>query len=166
MTNSQTSQSDLELGDVTLSQVMTHPWVMENKGVKYPDPTWLWGVMARTRNSSMWALWPWPWRYDLGSRSWPTIGSWTTIVWNYIQIRQGSTKLWPGHDLNRRTERQTDGRTTGWFLYTPQLCLRGYNNHLGHAVLAYEEHVSKAMQGGLQHRKIEPKQTKRARKFN
>ena len=66
-------------------------------------------------------IWP-------GSRSWHTLGSWTTIVWNYIQIGQGSMKLWQGHDVNRRTDRQTDRQTdrkTGWFLYTPKLCLRG-----------------------------------------
>ena len=68
-------------------KVMTHPWVMDNNCVKYnPDPTWQWGVMARTRLSSICALWPWPWRYDLGSKSWHTLGSWTTIVWNIIQI--------------------------------------------------------------------------------
>ena len=106
-------------------KVMTHPWVMDNNCViYYPDPTWQWGVMARTRISSMCALWPWPWRYDLLSRSWHILGSWTTIVWNYIQIGQGSTKLWPGHDVNRRTDRQTD-RQTGWFLYTPQTLFAG-----------------------------------------
>ena len=79
-------------------KVMTHPWVMDNKCVKYyPDPTWQWGVMARTRNMGMCALWPWPWRYDLESRSWHTLGSWTTIVWNIIQIQHGSEELWPGH---------------------------------------------------------------------
>ena len=115
-------------------KVMTHPWVMDNNCVKYyPNPIWQWGVMARKRISSMCALWPWSWRYDLGSRSWHTLGSWTTIVLNYIQIEQGSTKLWPGHDVNRRTDRQTGGwtdRQTGWFLYTPQtLFAGGYNNH-------------------------------------
>ena len=90
-------------------KVMTHPWVMDINCVKYyQDPTWQWGVMARTWISRMCALWPWPWRYDLGSRSWHTLGSWTTIVWNYIQIGQGSTKLWPGHDVNRRTDRRTE----------------------------------------------------------
>ena len=68
-------------------KVMTHPWIMDNNYVKYyPDPTWQWEVMARTGISSMCALWPWPWRYDLGSRSWHTLGSWTTVVWNIIQI--------------------------------------------------------------------------------
>ena len=30
-------------------------------------------------------------------RSWHTLGSWTTIVWNIIQIQLGSEELWPGH---------------------------------------------------------------------
>ena len=52
-------------------KVITHLWVMDNNCVKYyPDPTWQWGVMARTWISSIYALWPWPQRYDLGSRSW------------------------------------------------------------------------------------------------
>ena len=79
-------------------KVMTHPWVMDNNCVKYyQDPTWQWGAMARTPISCMCALWPWPWRYDLGSRSWHTRASWTTIVWNIIQIQLGSEELWPGH---------------------------------------------------------------------
>ena len=45
---------------------MTHPWAMDNNCVKYySDPTWQWGVMARTWILGMCALWPWPWRYDL-----------------------------------------------------------------------------------------------------
>ena len=77
---------------------MTHLWVMDNNCVKYyPDPTRQWGVMARTRISGICALWPWLQRYDLGSRSWHTLGSWTTIVWNIIQIQLGSEELWPGH---------------------------------------------------------------------
>ena len=92
-------------------KVMTHPWVMDNNCLKYyPDPTWQWGVMARTRILGMCALWPWPWRYDLGSRSWHILGSWTIIMWNIIQIGQGVKKLWPGHDVNRRTDRQTGGQ--------------------------------------------------------
>ena len=43
------------------------------------------------------ALWPWPWRYDLESRSWHILGSWTAIVWNIIQIQYGSEELWPRH---------------------------------------------------------------------
>ena len=81
-----------------LVKVMTHHWVMDNNCVKYyPDRTWQWGVMARTRILGMCALWPWPWRYDLGSRSWHILESWTTIVWNIIQIQHGSEELWPGH---------------------------------------------------------------------
>ena len=78
-------------------QVMTHPWVGDKNCVKYyPDPTWLWGVMAKTRILGMCALRPWPGRYNLGSKSWHTLGPWTTIVWNIIQIQQGSEELWPG----------------------------------------------------------------------
>ena len=36
------------------------------------------------------------WRYDIGSRSWHTLKSWTTIVWNIIQIQLGSEELWSG----------------------------------------------------------------------
>ena len=61
------------------------------------DPTWQWGVMARTRILDMYALWPCHKRYDLGLKSWHTIGSWKTIVWNIIQIQLGSDELWPGH---------------------------------------------------------------------
>ena len=79
-------------------KVMTLPWVMDNNCVKYyPHQTWQSGVMARTRISSICALWPWHWRYDLGSRSWHFLGSWTTIVWNIIHIKHGSQELWPGH---------------------------------------------------------------------
>ena len=63
----------------------------------YPDLTWHWGIMARTRILVMCALWYWPWRYGLVSRSWHTFGSWTTLVWNIIQIQHGSEELWPGH---------------------------------------------------------------------
>ena len=39
----------------------------------------------------------WPWRYDLGSRSLKTLGSWIIIVWNIIQILLGSEELRPWH---------------------------------------------------------------------
>ena len=52
--------------------------------------------MAQIRISCMCTLWPWPWRCDLWWRSWHTLGSWTTIVWN-IQIQHGSEELWPWH---------------------------------------------------------------------
>ena len=89
---------DLELGDMTLGQGHDTTWVMDNNCVKYyPDPTWQWGVMAGTQIFSICALWPWPRRYDLRSRSWHTLGSWTTIAWNSIQIQLGSEELWPRH---------------------------------------------------------------------
>ena len=72
-------------------EVMTHPLVMDNKCViYYLDPIWQWEVMARIQNFGICALLPWPWRYDLRSRSWHTFRLWTTIVWNIIQIQQGS----------------------------------------------------------------------------
>ena len=81
--------------------------VMDSNCVKYyPDPIWHWWVMARTRISGMCALRPWSWRYDLGSRSWHTLWSWTIIVWNIIQIRQVGMELWPGHEMNRRTDKR------------------------------------------------------------
>ena len=74
---------------------------MDNKSVTYnPDPTWQWWVMVRTRIFGVYALWPWHWRYDLGSRSWHTLRSWTTIVWNIIQIQHGSEELWSGHGFS------------------------------------------------------------------
>ena len=80
------------------AKIMTHPWVMDNNCVKYyPAPILQWGVMARTQILGMSALWPWPWRYDLGSRSWHTLGSWTTIVWNIIKIQLGTEELCPEH---------------------------------------------------------------------
>ena len=48
----------------------------------------------------MCALWPWPWRYDLGSRSWHILGSWTKSVWNIIQIQLCFDELWPGHGFS------------------------------------------------------------------
>ena len=104
-------------------KVMTHPWVMDNNCVKYyRDATWQWGVMAQKRILGMCALRPWPWRYDLGSRSWHTLGPWTTIVWNIIHIGQVVTTLWPGHDVNRPTERQTDSVIP---IYPPNFVCRG-----------------------------------------
>ena len=88
-------------------KVMTHPWVMDNNFVKYyPDPTWQWGVMARTRISCICALWPW--RYDLGSRLWHILRSWTISVWNIIQIQLGSEELWPGHGFPVYVHRDLD----------------------------------------------------------
>ena len=47
----------------TWVKVMTHPCVMENNCVKYyPDPTWHWWVMARTRIYTVTLtleIWPW-----------------------------------------------------------------------------------------------------------
>ena len=53
--------------------------------------------MARTRILGMCALWPWRWRFYLGWRSWHTLGSCTSVVWNIIQIQHGSEELLPWH---------------------------------------------------------------------
>ena len=52
----------------------------------YQDQTWQWGVMVRTPFFGICALWSWPWRYDLGTRSWHTIGSWTISVRYYPDL--------------------------------------------------------------------------------
>ena len=81
------------------------PGVMDNSCVKYhPDPTWQWGIMDFWYKCTV----TWTLENDLGSRSWHTLGSWTTNVWNIIQIREVGKKLWPGHDVNRQTYRQGD----------------------------------------------------------
>ena len=118
-------------------KVMTHPSVIGNKFVKYyPDHTWQWGVMARIRISSICALWPWPWRYDLGSRSWHTLGSWTTSMKCYPdQTREYEViARTPFEQTDRLTDVRTDGQTDRvipiYPLPPPQkkkLCLRGYN---------------------------------------
>ena len=97
---------------------MTHPLVMDNNCVNYPDPTKQWGVMAWTRILGMCALWPWPWRYELGRRSWHTLGSWTTIVW-IIQIQHGSEELWPGHRFWVCVDCDLDDMTLGQGQDTP-----------------------------------------------
>ena len=110
----------------------------------------------------MCAQWPWPWRYDLRSRSWHILGYGQQFSQNIFHIQQGSEellpvhefwacvhcdldlgsrswhilglwttivkydpdptkKLWPGHAVNRWTDRQGDS-------YLPsKLCLWGYN---------------------------------------
>ena len=114
---------------------MTHPSVIDNKCVKYyPDQSWQWGVMARTQ-----ILWPWPWRYDLGSRSWHTLGSWTTIAWNIIQIQLGSEELWPGHrfpvcvhcDLGSRSQHR-------YFDLGEMILGQGHDTPLGHGQQLHE----------------------------
>ena len=70
---------------------------MDNNLVQYHlHPSYPWKVI--TQNFGIWALWPWPWRHDLGSRSCHTLGSWATIVWNIIHFCQhGNEEWWPGH---------------------------------------------------------------------
>ena len=53
--------------------------------------------MVRTPILGMYAQWPWPWRYDLGSRSCHILGSWTAIFRTNIHIQQDSEELRPGY---------------------------------------------------------------------
>ena len=79
----------------TLRQCMTHPYFMDNNCVKYyPDPTFQWGVMAWTLISGVCALWPWSWRYDLGS--------WKLSVWYIIQTQVCSVELLPRYGFSVR----------------------------------------------------------------
>ena len=103
-------------------KVMTHPWVMDDKCLNI--------IQIQLCSEELWpgngfwvcALWPWPWRYDLGSRSWHTLGSCTIIVLNIIQIGQVGTELWIRHEVNRRTDRQTG---QGDSFIPPKLCRGG-----------------------------------------
>ena len=120
--------SDLDISNMTLGQSYDTPFGHDNKWVKYkwvkyyPDPTWQRWVLARTRIFGICALWPW--RYDLESRSWHTLVSWITIVWNIIQIQLGSWPQWTEwdttrcpcnwkvcHDLNPRSYLQGQGHS-------------------------------------------------------
>ena len=83
--------------------------------------------MARTQILGMCALWPWPWRYDLESRSWHTLESWTTIMWNIIQIQLGSEESWLRHRFLVCLHFDLDGMTFSQGHDTPlshgqQLC--------------------------------------------
>ena len=119
---------DLGLGDMTLCQGHDTPLGHGQKCVKYyPDLTWRWGVIARTWIISMWALWPWHWRYDPGSITWHTLGSWTISVWNIIQIQHGNEELWPWHGFSVYMHFDLGDMTLDQGHYTPlghgeQLC--------------------------------------------
>ena len=79
---------------------MTHPWVMDNivqNIILIKNGSG--GVMVQARILGMCVLWPWPWRYDLWSRSWHALRSWTIVVWNIIQIQYGSEDVLPGHNF-------------------------------------------------------------------
>ena len=97
-------------------KVMTHHWVIDNNRVKYyPNPTWQWGVMALHR-FSVCKQWPWPWRYDLGSRSWHNLGSLTISMWNIIKIQLCSEEKWPRQGLRyvQRWPWRYDFGSTSW----------------------------------------------------
>ena len=58
------------------------PWVMDYNYVKYhPNQIYQWKVIL-----AVCPLLPWLRRYDIGSRSWHTFGSWPRILWSIILI--------------------------------------------------------------------------------
>ena len=59
--------------DFTRLFTLNTPWYFLDFAY-YQDPTRQWEVMAQTRIFGLW-----PWRYDLGLRSWHTLWSWSTI---------------------------------------------------------------------------------------
>ena len=73
--------------------------------------------MARTQILGMCTLWPWPCRYDRGSRT-------TCVKYYPDRTSQVGMKLWPRHYVNKRMDRQTERVIP---IY-PKLCLWGYDN--------------------------------------
>ena len=55
--------------------------------------------MAQTKIIDMCAVWPLTLRNNLGSRSWPALGSRTTIVLNIMDIKHDNSELLPGYLL-------------------------------------------------------------------
>ena len=105
---------------------MTYPWLIDNNCVKYySDQTLQWGVMAWQRIFGMCVLWPWPWIYYLGSRSWHTLRSGTTIL--EISSRSdkgirsyGPDTMWTDGRTDIRIDRRTDRVIpifTSYFVY-------------------------------------------------
>ena len=108
-------------------KVMTHPWVMDNSCVKYyPDPSWQWGIMARTRILGICAMLLELSNIPLGQGHYTSLVH-GPIVWNIIQMQHGSEELWSGHifrvyvhcDLGDMTLSQGHGTPLG---HGQQLC--------------------------------------------
>ena len=87
---------DLDIGGMTLGQGHDTPW---GHGQQLCEILSRSNMAVRSygldTDMGLCALWPWPCRYDLGSRSWHTFGTWTTIVWNIIHIQQGDYYIPP-----------------------------------------------------------------------
>ena len=116
---------DLDLGDKTLGRGYETPLGHGQQLFEIISwPNMELRSYGPTRILGMRALRPWPWRYYLESRSWHSLGLWTTIVWNINQMGQGGKKLWLGQFVNRRTDRRAD-RVIPIYPQTliPKLCL-------------------------------------------
>ena len=80
---------------VTLTLKITHPRLKYNNYVNfYLNTTWQYWLMAQT----MCSVWPWPWRYNLGSRSWHTLGLWQQLC--EIVSKSNITVVTYGPDKN------------------------------------------------------------------
>ena len=91
---------------------MTHPWVMDNNFVKYPDPTWQWRVMARTQIMGTCMCDLDFWDMTLGQGHDTSLGHGQQLYEIYPDsICPEGKKLLPGHDVNRRTKGRTDRET-------------------------------------------------------
>ena len=104
--------------------VVTHHWVMNNNRVKYYQVQLGTEELWPGHGFLVFVHWPWPWRYNLGSRSWHTLRLWTTIVWNIIQIQLGTEELWPGHEFLVFVHYDLDLRDITWG--------QGHDTPLGH----------------------------------
>ena len=121
---------DLDLSDMTLSQVMIPLCDIlsrSNMAVRSYVPDKVFGMCA---------LWPWPWIYDLVSRSWHTLGSWATVVRNVIQIHRHGFLVCVYCDLDLRDMTFGQGHDTP-LGHGQQLCeiLSRDNNIIGDMTL-------------------------------
>ena len=85
--------SDLDLWNMTLTKGHDSPLCYGQQLCQILSRS----NMTRTQILAMCALWHWPWRYDLCSKSRHTHGLEATILWYIIQIQHGCNELWPGH---------------------------------------------------------------------
>ena len=77
--------------------------------------------------------WPWSSPNDLGSRSWPTLGSWAIFVWNENLPSLSIRKIWTGHKLWSFSSSD---------LKVPQMTLgQGHDTPLGHGQSLWNENL-------------------------
>ena len=134
---------DMDFGYMCTVTLTIWPWVMDNNCVKYyPGPMWQRGVMAPDTDFGYVCTDLDLGRYDLGSKSWHTLGSWTTVVGDMTLDQSHDTPLGHGQQLfeiSRSVKREvkartqcelTDGRTDGDSYIPSKLCCGGYKLHI------------------------------------